>query len=235
MSDSDNSREIVLDVETTGLSHENGDRIVDIGCVELINHIPTGRVYQVYVNPCKEMSQGATAVSGITTEFLRDKPLFHEIVGDFLEFIGDSPLVIHNAKFDVGFLNSELKRLGKPLLDPTNVVDTLEMARRKFPGSPVNLNALCSRFEIDTSSRTVHGALVDCHLLVEVYINLLGGRQKNLSFSGGDSNDTSSIVRKKRTRETRFFKPSSEELAAHEIFLKNLNSPLWNRVDRNTW
>jgi DNA polymerase-3 subunit epsilon len=230
MSSFNNLREIVFDTETTGLSHENGDRIVDIGCVELINRVPTGNVYQVYINPERDMSPGATAISGITTDFLADKPLFSEIVDDFLNFVGDGKLVIHNAKFDVGFLNSELKRVGKSPLNPENIVDTLEIARKKFPGSPVNLDALCKRFEIDASSRVNHGALVDSQLLAKVYINLLGGIQSNFSFSTEESPSGVSY-RAKRRREERFFKPSSEELLAHSDFLKDLKDSLWNNTD----
>jgi DNA polymerase-3 subunit epsilon len=230
MSASNNFREIILDTETTGLSHENGDRIVDIGCIELMNRVPTGNVYQSYLNPERDMSPGATAISGITTDFLADKPLFQEIADDFLNFIGDCKLVIHNAKFDIGFLNSELKRIGKPLLNEENVIDTLEIARKKFPGAPANLDALCKRFEIDTSSRIKHGALTDCHLLAEVYINLLGGRQSNFSFSAEGSSIAASH-RRNCQREERFFKPSQEELAAHRNFLKDLKSPIWNDID----
>ncbi|MDR2766374.1 MAG: DNA polymerase III subunit epsilon [Holosporaceae bacterium] len=230
MSNPDNSREVVLDVETTGLSHESGDRVVDIGCVELKGRVQTGNVYQVYVNPQRKMQREAAAISGITTEFLQDKPLFQEIVDDFLKFIGDSTLVIHNARFDVGFLNSELGRLGKPPLDSARVVDTLEIARRKFPGSPVNLDSLCHRFEIDLSDRSVHGALVDCRLLAEVYVNLLEGRQKNLSFPGEGGDNPSAASQGKLIRKERFFEPSREELSAHEAFLKNLDSPLWDKI-----
>ncbi|MDR3187201.1 MAG: DNA polymerase III subunit epsilon [Holosporaceae bacterium] len=231
MSAFNNFREIVFDTETTGLSHENGDRIVDIGCVELINRVPTGNVYQAYVNPEREMSPGAVAISGITTDFLADKPLFHEIVDDFLNFLGDAKLVIHNAKFDMGFLNSELKRAGRSPLNPENVVDTLEIARKKFPGSPASLDALCKRFGIDASARLSHGALVDSRLLTEVYINLLGGRQSDFSFSVEESPTVVASCPGKQQREERFFKPSSEELAAHRNFLKNLKSPLWDNMN----
>ena len=178
-----NIREIVLDTETTGLSHENGDRIVDIGCVELINHVQTGNTYHVYINPeDRKMHSDASAISGITDEFLADKPLFKDIVDDFLKFVDNCPLVIHNAKFDIGFLNSELARVNKPLFNLDDAIDTLLIARKKFPGAPVNLDALCKRFDVDTSIRVTHGALIDCFLLADVYINLLGGRQSDLSF-----------------------------------------------------
>jgi DNA polymerase-3 subunit epsilon len=221
-------REVVLDTETTGLGYENDDRIVEIACVELVNHVPTGNVYQTYINPQRDVPRDAVAIHGITSESLADKPLFHEIVDDFLNFIGDTKLVIHNARFDLGFLNSELKRLNKPLLDMENVVDTLEIARKKFPGMPANLDALCKRFEIDLSARTVHGALVDCGLLAEVYVNLLGGRQGGLSFAPETSEIVQSLQKGYKTYEARHFPPSPEEITLHSEFLKRLNSPMWN-------
>ncbi|GHT90561.1 DNA polymerase III subunit epsilon [Alphaproteobacteria bacterium] len=231
MNISKNLRELVLDTETTGLYHATGDRIVDIACVELINHIPTGKTYQVYINPEREMHKDATAISGITDDFLVGKPLFREIVDEFLDFVQDSKLVIHNAKFDIGFLNSELSRLDKPLFSMKNTVDTLDMARKKFPGSPANLDALCKRFEVDTSARTKHGALIDCFLLAEVYINLLGGRQSDLTFhpektTAGDLKVTRST---KNVRPKRRFDVSEDEKNTHDEFLKTVNSPLWKK------
>jgi DNA polymerase-3 subunit epsilon len=223
-------REIVLDTETTGLSHENGDRVVDIACVELNNHVPTGNTYQTYLNPQRKMSWDAARISGLTDEFLEDKPLFHEIADDFLNFVGESTLVIHNARFDIGFLNSELARLEKPLFGLENVVDTLEIAKTKFPGAPANLDALCKRFEIDVSSRVKHGALVDSKLLAEVYINLLGGRQSGLSFAmEKKSAEASQTLQKRKTHETRSFSISEEEISAHDEFLKSINDPLWRK------
>ena len=224
-----NIREIVLDTETTGLSHENGDRIVDIGCVELINHVQTGNTYHVYINPERSMNKEASEISGITDDFLIDKPLFKDIVDEFLNFVQDSPLVIHNAKFDIGFLNSELQRVGKPIFDLDKAIDTLLIARKKFPGAPVNLDALCKRFDVDTSIRVKHGALIDCFLLADVYINLLGGRQSDLSFANETtkivvSTNTSSII-----RDARDFSPSNDELAAHSEFIAKLNNALWNK------
>ncbi|MDR3179806.1 MAG: DNA polymerase III subunit epsilon [Holosporaceae bacterium] len=227
-----NLREVVLDTETTGLSHANGDRIVDIACVELINHIPTGSTYQVYINPEREMQRDAVAISGITDEFLVGKPLFHEIVDDFLGFVQDSILVIHNAKFDIGFLNNELAHLDKPQFSMKNTVDTLEMARKKFPGSPASLDALCKRFEIDTSARTKHGALIDCFLLAEVYINLLGGRQSDLSFHNDNAaagSTSGGLKRTKTTRARRYFALSENEKASHEEFLKTIHNPIWKQ------
>ncbi|MCR5224969.1 MAG: DNA polymerase III subunit epsilon [Alphaproteobacteria bacterium] len=224
-------REIVLDTETTGLSHENGDRIVDIGCVELINHVQTGNTYHVYINPeARKMHPDASAISGITDEFLADKPLFKDIVDDFLKFVDDSPLVIHNAKFDIGFLNSELARVNKPLFNLEDAIDTLMIARVKFPGAPVNLDALCKRFNVDTSIRVTHGALIDCFLLADVYINLLGGRQSDLSFSDTSIQKQKTEDRNKNVRPKRSFPPSEEELSAHAEFLKTLNDALWNKA-----
>jgi DNA polymerase-3 subunit epsilon len=165
-------REVVLDTETTGLYYNGGDRIVEIACVELIDHIPTGSTYQTYINPSKKMSRRATAVNGITDDFLQGKPSFAEIVDDFLNFVKDSALVIHNARFDIGFLNSELARLDKPLFNLHNAIDTLKIARKKFSGA-VNLDALCERFNVDISNREKHGALIDCQLLTDVYMHLL--------------------------------------------------------------
>jgi DNA polymerase-3 subunit epsilon len=217
------TREVILDTETTGLSHENGDRIVEIACVELINHAPTGNTYQVYINPQMKMSPGATAVSGITDEFLADKLLFHEIVDDFLNFVRDAKLVIHNAKFDIGFLNSELKRVSKPLFNLEDAIDTLEIARRSFPGMPVNLDALCRRFDIDTSVRIKHGALIDSRLLADVYINLLGGRQSDLSFATEASTTAAKICRKNhKNYVARHFPPTKDEIRVHDDFLKRL-------------
>lgn len=227
-----NIREIVLDTETTGLSPEKGDRIVDIGCVELINYAPTGNNFHVYINPERSMGEEASKISGITDEFLRDKPKFSEIADDFLNFIGDSKLVIHNAKFDINFLNSELERIGKPLLLLENAIDTLDIARKKYPGAPASLDALCKRYEVDTSIRTVHGALVDCILLAEVYVNLLGGKQSGLSFDGDDKVLGESSSMKKKRHEERFFPPSGEELKIHAEFLESsIKSPMWNEAE----
>lgn len=220
-------REIVLDTETTGLNHKTGDRIVDIACVELINHVKTGKVYQTYLNPQREMSEEAERVTGIKNDFLKDKPLFEDIVDEFLDFIKDSPLIIHNAKFDIDFLNSELDRVGKPLLKLKDTVDTLILAKIKFPGSAVSLDALCRKFEIDTSIRVTHGALVDCYLLADVYLNLLGGRQSGLIFENENQSLTGESIHRK-FREARKFPPSDEEIEAHENFLKTLNNPLWH-------
>ena len=176
-------REIVLDTETTGLSPDNGDRIVEIGCVELINHVPTNNTYQVYLNPEKDMDPGAEKVHGLTNEFLLDKPKFIEIADSFLDFIGDSNLIAHNADFDINFLNSELVRAKKDKINNDRVVDTLKIARSKFPGARNSLDALCKRFFVDNSNRSLHGALLDSELLAEVYLELVGGKEPNLELS----------------------------------------------------
>jgi DNA polymerase III subunit epsilon len=175
-------REIVLDTETTG-TDPAGDRIVEIGCVELLNHIPTGRSYHVYINPQRAMSQGAFAVHGLSNEFLADKPVFAAIAPEFMEFVRDARLVIHNAAFDVGFLNAELGRCGHPAFDLDKAACTLTLARRKHPSAPNNLDALCARYGIDNSRRTKHGALLDAEILAEVYIELIGGKQADLGLA----------------------------------------------------
>ncbi len=175
-------REIVLDTETTGLSAANGDRLVEIGCVELINHIPTGRHYHVYINPERDMPEEAFRVHGLSEEFLRDKPKFAEVANDFAEFIGDDTLIIHNAPFDMGFLNAELEWTGRPRLT-NGVIDTVMLARKIHPGARVSLDALCKHYGIDNSRRALHGALLDSEILAEVYLELIGGRQVALALS----------------------------------------------------
>jgi DNA polymerase-3 subunit epsilon len=175
-------REIVLDTETTGTDPAAGDRIVEIGCVELLNHIPTGKTYHTYLNPERAVAAGAVAVHGLTDAFLKDKPRFAEVVEEFAAFIGDARLVIHNAAFDVGFLNAEFARTGHPKIGMERAVDTLAMARRRHPGASNSLDALCTRYGIDNSRRTKHGALLDSEILAEVYIELLGGKQADLGL-----------------------------------------------------
>ncbi len=176
-------REIVLDTETTGLEPTEGHRIVEIGCVELVNHVPTDRVFHQYINPERPMPQEAYAVHGLSDSFLADKPTFAEVCEAFLEFIGDAALVIHNARFDLGFLNAELKRIDAALLPSERAIDTLHLARRKFPGSPNSLDALCRRYDINTDVRDKHGALIDAYLLAQVYLELIGGRQPGLDLA----------------------------------------------------
>ena len=176
-------REIVFDTETTGLDPATGDRVVEIGCVECINHVPTGEVFHVYINPERDMPEAAFKVHGLSTDFLKTKPVFAAIAEDFVNFIGDAKLVAHNAFFDLGFINAELKRSGRLPIPMDRVIDTLAMARRKHPGSPASLDALCSRYRIDNSRRVKHGALLDAELLAEVYAELSGGRQAALSLA----------------------------------------------------
>ena len=178
-------REIVLDTETTGLEPSEGDRIVEIGAVELLNHMPTGRTYHQYINPQRTMPQGAFAVHGLGDDFLRDKPVFADIAAAFLTFIGEAKLVIHNASFDMKFINAELGWIKLPPLPMDRAIDTVGMARRKFPGSPASLDALCRRFGIDNAARTLHGALLDSEILAEVYLELIGGRQPDFMLSTG--------------------------------------------------
>lgn len=175
-------REIILDTETTGLDPKRGDRVIEIGCVEIYNRIPTGREYHAFINPEREVPAEAEAVHGLSTSFLKDKPLFRAVAKPFLDFIGNDPLVIHNASFDIGFLNAELERLKIKPIAMTRVVDTLALARRKHPAGPNTLDALCKRYGIDMSKRTKHGALVDSLLLAEVYVELLGERQAGLAL-----------------------------------------------------
>lgn len=177
------AREIVFDTETTGVDPSAGDRVVEIGCVELINAVPTGRTFHAYINPQRPMSDGAFRVHGLSDAFLADKPVFGHVANDFRTFIGDAMLVAHNASFDAMFINAEFKRLELPPLSPDKIIDTLVLARRKHPGAPNSLDALCARYNIDNSKRTKHGALLDAEILAEVYIELLGGRQADLGLS----------------------------------------------------
>lgn len=222
-------REIVLDTETTGLNAFAGDRIVEIGCVELMRHLPTGSHFHRYINPQRPMSPDAERVHGLSDAFLADKPIFAEIVDDFLAFIGDAPLVIHNAEFDVGFINAELGRLGLPPLRVTRVVDSLAIARRTFPGAQASLDALCRRFGIDNSNRTFHGALLDCHLLAEVWLELRGGREPALALAAAERAGpaAASIIVERLIRVARPHAPTDEELAAHAAFVATLGDAIW--------
>ncbi len=229
--------EIVLDTETTGLDPEDGHRIVEIGCVELMNHLPTGRHLQIYINPERDVPPEAVAVHGLTDAFLADKPVFAQVYDRFLEFIGHGKLVIHNAEFDMRFVNHELKKVGHPALPWTRVIDTVTIARRKFPGSPANLDALCRRFGIDNTARTFHGALLDAQLLSEVYLELLGGRQHGLGLIGAqeekETQSAGSIRLNRPFREPRAFPLPQEEAAAHEAMLEKLGAKaLWKNSDK---
>ncbi len=217
------TREIVLDTETTGLDPTVGHRIIEIACVELLHHVPTGRDFHRYVNPGRDIPDDAHAVHGLTEEFLAAHPPFEAIVDEFLAFIGSDPLVIHNAEFDLAFLNAELDRIGRPTLTPTHV-DTLVMARQRYPGAPASLDALCRRFEIDNSERVSHGARIDCGLLAAVYLELIGGRQPGLDFTAPEAGVVTAM---RIARPPRPHSPSVEELAAHEAMLALLTSPIW--------
>jgi DNA polymerase-3 subunit epsilon len=221
-------REIVLDTETTGLDPASGHRIVEVACLELLNHIPTGRSYQSYVNPERDMPADAHAVHGLTAEFLSDKPRFAEIAEELLRFIADAPLVIHNAEFDVRFLNAEFQRLAQPPLSGERVVDTLQMARQKFPGAPASLDALCRRFAIDNSTRTKHGALLDTELLADVYLELIGGRQAGLELLAGTRAATVLVTSGRSPRAARPHGPTEAELAAHAALVATLKDPIWS-------
>ena len=225
-------REIVFDTETTGLDPLQGHRVVEIGCVELFNHIATGKTFHAYLNPGRTVPSEASMVHGLTDEFLADKPMFAEVVDDFLSFIGDAKLVAHNASFDMNFINAELTRTGYAQLPKDRAIDTVLMARKKFPGAPASLDALCKRFNVSLADRKFHGALLDSHLLAEVYLELLGGRQPDLAM-GSATTQTSVEVVSERTREFRTPRPhapTDEELHAHEAFLKLIKEPLWKRA-----
>jgi DNA polymerase III subunit epsilon len=223
------TREICLDTETTGLSWEAGDRVIEIGCVELMGRVPTGRTYHVYVNPDREMTAGAEAVHGISREFLLNKPRFAEIASDFLAFIGNDPIVAHNASFDAGFLNAELARIGKAPLDALRVIDSLAIARKVLPGAKHSLDLLCARFGIDTSHRTLHGALLDAQLLAQVYIELTGGRQIGLSLEAAAQAAATQALNRPY-RPPRPHSASPDELAAHGAFVQKLNDPVWLKL-----
>lgn len=227
-------KEIVLDTETTGMDPDEGHRIIEIGCVELENHLPTGRHLQLYINPEREIPPDATAVHGITDEFVKDKPTFSEVYTEFIDFIADAKLIIHNAEFDMKFINWELRNVGHPAIGWSNVVDTLGMARKKFPGSPANLDALCRRFEIDNTERTYHGALLDSELLAEVYMELLGGRQHGMRLAAEKAagQHEKTVKAKRIAREPRPHTANDDELAAHSQLLDKLTEPLWKKVKR---
>ena len=224
-------RSIVLDTETTGLDPQEGHRIVEIGCLELHNHLPTGKTYHVYLNPQRVMPVEAFRVHGLSDEFLADKPLFSDIVDEFLDFVQDTPLVIHNAKFDMKFLNAELKSVNRSILPMERAIDTLMMAKKKFPGAMANLDALCRRFNIDNSNRTLHGALLDAQLLAEVYLELMGGRQSAFGLETSQqttlSRETVSQEEVLQVQPPRSHEPLEKERDAHASFLDKLKNPLW--------
>jgi len=221
-------REIVFDTETTGLSFSGGDRLVEIGCVELINRVETGRTFHCYFNPERAMAAEAQAVHGLSDVFLADKPRFADKVEELLDFLGDSPLVAHNAGFDFGFLNGELGRCGRAILALERMVDTLQIARQRHPGAKHTLDALCTRFGIDRSHRVLHGALLDAQLLAQVYVELTGGRQIGLTLVSEAPEPVITVTATVSSpRPPRTFAPSEAELAAHAAFMKEIANPLW--------
>ena len=229
-------REIVFDTETTGLSPQNGDRMVEIGCVELVNRVETGRTFHAYFNPGRAMPSEAEAVHGLSDRFLSDKPLFGDVCETLLDFLGDSPLVAHNAGFDFGFINHEFGQCGRPSVCPSRMVDTLAIARQRFPGAKHSLDALCTRFGVDRSLRIKHGALIDAQLLAQVYVELTGGRQIGLGLvaeiieevPGLPAGDPDTIVA--TIRPPRPHAPSVAELDRHAAFLATIKDPIWNRL-----
>ncbi|MFU7527090.1 DNA polymerase III subunit epsilon [Qipengyuania sp. ASV99] len=236
-------REVIFDTETTGLDPKTGDRMVEIGCVEMIGRVETGRTFHAYYNPERDMPAAAEAVHGLSAKFLSSKPLFADTFGELLEFLGDAPLVAHNAGFDFGFLNAELTRIGRVPIAMDRMIDTVAIARKKHPGAKLSLDALCSRYGVDRSHRVKHGALLDAELLAQVYVELTGGRQIGLELSAeavpanldpaeGKSSDGypfTSAAAPVRSRAPRLHSPSAEELARHAEFVAGINNAVWTR------
>jgi DNA polymerase III subunit epsilon len=221
-------REIALDTETTGLDPATGHRIVELGCVEMHNRIRTGNTWHSYLNPERDMPQEAFAVHGLSSVFLSNKPLFSSVASAFLDFIGDSTLVIHNAQFDMKFINAELVKSGLAAIPFERAIDTVGMARRKFPGAPAKLDALCKRFNIDSSARVKHGALLDAELLADVYLELMGGRQEAMLLATETAEEAAAPqTTGLNTIPCRTFPASEQELAAHSEFVRTLKNPLW--------
>jgi DNA polymerase-3 subunit epsilon len=227
-------REIVFDTETTGLDPKTGDRMVEIGCVEMVNKVPTGATYHCYYNPERDMPIEAEKVHGLSAKFLSDKPLFRDKVEELLEFLGDAPLVAHNAGFDFGFVDAELVLTGRSPLDRARMIDTVGLAKKKHPGAKLSLDALCSRYGVDRSHRVKHGALLDAELLAQVYVELSGGRQIGLELAAEQAAtvhrpeySVRPVPRGPR-REPRPHSASDAELAAHKAFLESIESPLWS-------
>ncbi len=219
-------REIVLDTETTGLDPDRGHRIVEVAALELIDHLPSGQTFHSYINPKRDMPEEAFRVHGLSTQFLMDFPAFAEVVEPLLGFLQDSRLIIHNAAFDVRFLNAELGRQGYEPLAMSRAVDTLQLAQRRFPGAQASLDALCRRFAIDNSARTLHGALLDCELLAEVYLHLIGGRQTVLGLDRPGARQAGPVT-VRTVRPPRPHAPSAAEEAAHAAFVAKLDQPIW--------
>ena len=213
--------EVVLDTETTGLSVKDGHRIVEIGCIELDNLVPTSKRFHCYLNPERKVSEKALEVHGYTDEFLSDKKKFIEIADEFISFISGKKLIIHNAEFDISHLNNELELVGKKKIDKENVIDTLEIARDKYPGSQISLDALCKRYRIDNSKREKHTALIDCELLTKVYINLIDQKEPSLDFLSKNESTTNLTINKAENYSKKIIKINEEELKLHKFFLKN--------------
>ena len=235
-------RHLVLDTETTGLSAAEGHRIIEIGVIEMVNFSVTGRSLHLYINPERDIDVGAQDIHGLSSEFLADKPVFADILTEFTDFIKNDLLVIHNAPFDIGFLNAEFSRCGHPPLSMERVIDTLPLARQKYPGAQASLDALCRRFDIDNSHRGLHGALIDADLLATVFVELKGGRQPGLKLEDGtenepltnnvygeDTNLSGFVLRKRSVRPARIFAVSDIETAAHKDLLAKMNNPIWLR------
>ncbi|GBQ06068.1 MULTISPECIES: DNA polymerase III subunit epsilon [Acetobacter] len=220
-------RSILFDTETTGLDPATGDRVIEIAALELVGDLPTGKSYRVLIDPERDVPEEASRVHGFTAADLQGKPKFAEVVDEFLSFIGDDQLIAHNARFDFGFLNAELKRAGRKPLDLGRMVDTLDMARERFPGMPNSLDALCRRFGIDLSARTTHNALLDCKLLADVYVELMGGRQHGLGLVADGTNGHAVMYEGPVNRRVVRVVPTQEELAAHRAFVEELKEPVW--------
>ncbi len=220
-------RSVLFDTETTGLDPATGDRIIEVAAIELIRDLPTGKIFHRLIDPQRDIPDEATRIHGFTRNDLLGKPHFADIVDEFLAFIGDSPLVAHNAPFDFGFINAELFRLSLPPLGPTRMIDTLALAKARFPGMPNSLNALCGRFSIDLSERTTHNALLDCRLLADVYVELTGGRQRGLVLSSASQAEQSFAYMRPETRVPILIVPSPEQLIAHAAMVGRLKDPLW--------
>ncbi len=224
------TRQVVLDTETTGLDPATGDRVIEVAAVEIVNLMPTGRTFHAVIDPEREVPPESTRVHGFTTEMLRGKPKFAAVAEGMLAFLGESPIVAHNAPFDFGFLDAELARLGRPALDRARMVDSLEVARRRFPGLPNNLDALCRRFGVDNSMRTSHNALLDVQLLAQVYLELMGGRQPGLSLAAAIAAPAVALpgaAGAAPPRTPRPIQPSAAEIARHAAFVATLKDPLW--------
>ena len=220
-------REIVLDTETTGLDPSSGHRVAEIGCVELLNHVETGATFQSYINPERDMPEEAFAIHGLSEEFLAQQPTFADVAEAFIQFIADATLVIHNAEFDIGFINTELQRLDRGLISMERVIDTVQLARQKFPGAPANLNSLCRRFQIDFSERKIHGALKDANLLARVYLELIGGQQSDLKLSTEQEHHRRIEKQTVNQYVQRPHRPSPKEERAHADFIDKLETPIW--------